>query len=243
MPFFWQALAIIATSFIGSALTASLGIGGGLLLIAVISTLAPTPAVIPVHGAIMVGSNASRAGLLFQQIDRHIIFWFAVGAGFGALAGAQIVTSLPATLVRGSIAGFILFSQWGPQIKTVGLGPRAYALAGALSTFLTLFVGASGPFMTSVIAKASHLTRQGLIATAGACMTLQHSLKVMVFILAGFAYAPWLPLIIAALASGFCGTFLGTRLLQNMPEKLFRTVLKWLLTVLAIYLLVLAWQG
>lgn len=243
LPHWWQAILIIVASFIGSAMTAAFSIGGGLLLIAVISTLLPAPAVVPVHGAMMVGSNAGRTGLLLKHVDWSIWLWFAAGAAIGGLIGAQIAVGLPGWLLRVAIASFILFTQWGPKLKNFVMGPKGYALAGAISTVLTLFVGASGPFMTTVIAKAQHLQRQGLIATTGACMTLQHTVKVIIFALAGFAFAPWLPLIGAALISGFAGTVLGTRLLGNMPEALFRKILKWLLTIMALWLLVLAATG
>ena len=243
LPHLWQALLIILVSFLGSATTAAFSIGGGLLLIAVMTSLLPAPAVIPVHGMVMVGSNAGRAALLVRHVDWQIILWFVIGAVTGGLIGSQLVVGLSAWILRLSIAGFILFTQWGPKIRGLGLGPRAYVIAGTISTFLTLFVGASGPFMTTVISKAQHLARQGLIATTGACMTLQHSIKVLVFALAGFAYAPWLPLIAAALISGFCGTLLGTRLLGRLPEAVFRRILKWLLTAMAVYLILLALSG
>ncbi len=240
MPYYWQAIAIIVTSFVGSAMTAALSIGGGLLLIAVMSSILPVTSVIPVHGAIMIGSNAGRASILARHIDWHIIGWFIIGALVGAAIGAQVVTSLPAWAFRLAIASFIIFTQWGPKVKSFGLGPKSYIVAGSISTFLTLFVGASGPFMTTVISKAAHLTRQGLVATTGACMTLQHALKVIVFAAAGFVYAPWLPLIILALISGLCGTYIGTRLLGHLPELTFRRILKYILTAMAVYLAILA---
>ncbi len=239
MPHIWQGLLIVFTSFIGSAMTATFSIGGGLLLIAVMSSLLPGNAIIPVHGAIMIGSNAGRAGLLVRHVDWPIIGWFVIGAIIGATIGATIVTTLPSWIFRLLIAGFIIFTQWGPKIKTIGLGPKAYALAGTISTFLTLFVGASGPFMSSIISKVAHLTRQGVIATSGACMTIQHSLKTFIFAAAGFFYAEWLPLIMASLLSGFLGTAIGTRILSHMPEHLFRSLLKWILTFMAGYLCVL----
>ncbi len=239
MPHLWQALLIIVTSFIGSAVTAAFSIGGGLLLIAVMSSLLPGGAVIPVHGAIMIGSNAGRAGLLLRYIDWPIIGWFVIGAIVGATIGATIVTTLPSWIFRLLIAGFILFTQWGPKIRAIGLGPKAYALAGTISTFLTLFVGASGPFMSVIISKVAHLGRQGIIATSGACMTIQHSLKVAIFAAAGFFYAEWIPLITASLVSGLIGTAIGTNILSRLPEVLFRRVLKWMLTAMAGYLFLL----
>ncbi len=50
----------------------------------------------------------------------------------------------------------------------------------------------------------------------------------------GFNFGDWLPLMSAMIATGFLGTWMGTRLLERMPEALFKTVLKWLLTILSL---------
>ena len=231
------ALVIVGVSFLGSAITAAFSIGGGLLLIAVMTTLMPVGAVVPVHGVVMVGSNAGRSAILRRRIDWTTVGWFSIGAVVGGLVGSQVVFGLPATALRLLIAGFILFTQWGPKVS-LPLGRKSFVAAGFLSTVLTLFVGASGPFLSALLAKVSRYDRVALIATGGACMTLQHGLKVTVFALAGFAYADWLAFIAACLAAGFAGTVLGTRLLRRLDERRFRVWLRWLLTALASYLLI-----
>jgi uncharacterized membrane protein YfcA len=81
------------------------------------------------------------------------------------------------------------------------------------------------------------LEKRALVASHAACNVIQHGLKVVAFGWLGFNFADWLPLMAAMIATGFLGTWLGTALLEKMPEELFKTVLKWLLTVLAIDLL------
>ncbi|MEE4208157.1 MAG: sulfite exporter TauE/SafE family protein [Parvularcula sp.] len=230
---------IVLVSFIGSAVTAAFSIGGGLLLIATMSALLPPAAVIPVHAVVMTGSNAGRSGLLLRHVDPEVLLAFAAGALIGGLIGAQVVFGLPPKVLRLSVAGFILFTQWGPKLSFPS-GRLFYGLAGSLSMFLTLFVGASGPFITAILSKREDFSRLALIATAGACMTMQHGGKVLIFAVGGFAYASWLPLMVTALAAGFLGTVLGTRILKRLDEKVFRKGLKWVLTALALWLIVLA---
>lgn len=238
----WQAVLIVLTSFAGAALTAATSIGGGVILIAVMSALMPAPAVVPVHGGVMIGSNIGRTALLLSHVDWHIVGWFLIGGIIGGLLGAPIAGVLPAWGLRLAVAGFILFTQWGPKLKGHRVGPGGYVLAGAISNFLTLFVGASGPFMTTLIAMVKTV-RQDLVATAGACMSLQHSIKVIVFAATGFIFAPWLPLIAICIAAGFIGSWLGTKLLGKVDEARFRVILKWLLTGLAILLIYMALTG
>ena len=238
------AAVVIGTSLLGSAITAAFSIGGGLLLITVMAAVVPASALVPVHGVVMVGSNAGRFAVLRDHVDWPTYGWFALGAGIGGLAGGGLLSALgtitlPGPALRLVIAGFVLFTQWGPKV-TLPLGRRSFTAAGVFSTFLTLFVGASGPFMTAILAKMPGYARQTLIATSGACMTLQHAAKCLVFVALGFAYAPWLPFIGACIAVGFVGTLCGTALLGRLNEGVFRGVLKWLLTGLAVYLAVSA---
>jgi uncharacterized membrane protein YfcA len=168
-----------------------------------------------------------------------IIGWVAVGAVIGGTIGAQLLVTLPPEALRLAVAGFILFTQWGPKVS-LPIGAPFLSLAGALSMFLTLFVGASGPFITAILAKMPGLSRLGLIGTAGACMTLQHGGKAAIFAAQGFDYRSWLALMATALLAGFAGTFLGTRLLKRLDEAFFRKALRWILTALALWLIFLA---
>ncbi|RFB05356.1 sulfite exporter TauE/SafE family protein [Parvularcula marina] len=231
-------ITVIVVSFLAAGVTATFSIGGGLLLIGVMGVLAPVTAVVPVHGAIMMGGNAGRAFVFRRGLDLPIFGAVFAGALLGALIGGQIVTTLPAAALRLLIAGFILFSQWGPKLR-LPFGRKSFFLAGTVSTILNLFVGASGPFITALLAAVPRYDRINLQATAAACMTVQHGLKIVVFGLAGFAFAPWLPLILLSIAAGFAGTLLGAKLLSRFDENQFRSALKWILTALAIYMILL----
>jgi len=143
-------------------------------------------------------------------------------------------------VLKAVIGLFILYAIWGPmRFRVTRIGPKMMAIAGAASTFLTMFIGATGPFVISVL-EPRLSDRQALVGTHAACMTIQHTLKLLVFGLLGFAFGPWLPLLVAMIAAGFLGTLLGLRLLRWAPEAAFRVVLKIILTVLAANLLLSA---
>jgi uncharacterized membrane protein YfcA len=68
-------------------------------------------------------------------------------------------------------------------------------------------------------------------------MVLQHGLKIAVFGLLGFNYAPYLPLVIGMIVTGFLATLVGRRVLHGMGDGRFRLALTILLTVLGLRLL------
>lgn len=60
---------LIGVSFLTSAFTAIIGVGGGIALISVMPGLLPAAAIIPVHGAVQLASNASRVFFGFRHMN------------------------------------------------------------------------------------------------------------------------------------------------------------------------------
>ena len=230
------AVFLIASSFFTSFLTAAFGIGGGLLMLALMAYFLPPIALIPVHGVIQLGSNTSRVFVQHRFVDLKVFYLFAGGSLVGVLAGLVFVVQLKPELLSLILAVFILMMAWIdlPGIRSAGSG--AIASGGAVTTFVTMFAGATGP-LVAVFLKNLYQDRKQLVATHAAAMTVQHGFKVVAFIAAGFAFATWLPLMLAMILTGYFGTQAGTRLLHHLPEKTFRLAFKLTLTVIALDLL------
>ncbi len=235
----WAAVVSVIAAFLAAALTAAFGIGGGLALLAVMSVVFPAPAVVPVHGVAQLGSNAGRFILQMKDTIWPIVFWFAGGGVIGALIGGRLAVELPVWALRAGVAIFILYTIWGPRPRGFSPGPVTFFSTGAVGSFLTMFFGATGPIAATMLS-ATKLNRLNMVATHASCMVAQHGLKILVFGVLGFAYAPWVWLILAILGFGFLGTWLGTHSLRRMPEEVFRRGFRYVLTVIAAYLLVAA---
>ena len=229
-------IGLVALSLFTSALTAAAGIGGGLVLLSVMASFLPPIIVIPIHGVVQLGSNAGRAVLLRQHIDRGILLPFVLGSVLGIVLGAKLFVALPTPVLEIILGLFILASVWLPKLKASQIANRGFALVGVVGSFVTMFVGATGPFVASFITP-ERLERHAVVATHATCMTVQHTLKVAAFGFLGFAFLPWVPLLAAMIAAGFLGTMLGRRLLDRLPHHIFARAFKIILTVLALRLL------
>ncbi|MEO1142759.1 MAG: sulfite exporter TauE/SafE family protein, partial [Pseudomonadota bacterium] len=71
---------LIVASFFTSALTAAAGIGGGLLMLAIMTYIIPTSAIIAVHGVVQLGSNASRSWVQRAHINWNVTQIFLIGS-------------------------------------------------------------------------------------------------------------------------------------------------------------------
>jgi uncharacterized membrane protein YfcA len=225
---------LIAASFFTSALTAAFGVGGGVAMLALLGLFLPVAALIPVHGAVQLGSNTGRAWHQRDRVRRDIFAPFIVGSLVGALCGALVVVQLPDALLKVVLGVFVIVVTWAKIPGFDRLGRAGMAIGSAVTALVTMFVGATGPLLSAFFAQIISDDRKALVATHAAGMTIQHFLKVVVFGFAGFAFAHWLPLIAAMVASGYLGTVYGSVWLEKLPEDVFRRWFKIGLTLLAL---------
>ncbi len=230
-------LILILTSFCASFLTAAAGIGGGVLMLAVMMTFFPPVILIPIHGIIQMGSNVFRMSLMRAHIDKSIIIPFFIGSLIAALVGSQLVVALDEKILKLTLALFVLYLIWGPKVKRIKMSRKwRFYIGGAFSTFASLFIGASGPLATAFISRQK-VKKETQVATHAAAMVVQHGLKTLVFGAIGFAFADYAVLIVLMLVSGFLGTYVGKHLLMKLPEHIFQIIYKTIITLLAVHLL------
>ena len=101
-----------------------------------------------------------------------------------------------------------------------------------------MLVGATGPMGQATLLRRG-LQRDALVVT-GALMTLfTHLIKIVLFALLGFAFVEYWKIIAGMSAGVIVGAWIGTHIRYRIDEQLFRRVLKWLLTLLALRMIYL----
>jgi uncharacterized protein len=227
---------LCGVSFLGSLIAGALGLGGGVLVLATMANLMPPTALIPIHGVVQLGSNLSRALLSWRQTVMPIVTPFLVGSIIGAALGAQFIVVLPKYLLQIIIAVFILASTWSPNLQSTSTGKVKFFLVGVLTTIVTMFVGGTGVLVGAFIAPACPRRHQ-FVSTHAVVMSIQHGLKIGAFAVLGFAFGPYIPLLIGLVLFSFLGSYAGKLALNRLPERIFRVALKLTLTVLGLQLL------
>ena len=228
--FLFLALFSGVTSFV----SALFGVGGGAILLGVMTLWMPPAALVPVHGMVQLGSNGFRALLLITNLEKSILLPFVAGTVVGSIASGSLLLQFPDWVMQLMIAGFLIWTVFG---KSPAFGKQGAMFAGGFSGFLTMMVGATGPFVSGFV-KAMNLAPVSHVATSAVLMTFQHLLKLIVFGVLGFAFQPYWKLIAAMILVGFVGTFLGKKLLVRISAEKFRVLLNIVLIVLAVRLLI-----
>lgn len=241
-----DAAVLCALAFATAMLSAIVGMAGGIILLtAMLLYLEPLVA-IPVHGAVQLVSNSSRAAIQRRHVSWSVTWRYGVLLLPLGYLGLQLAYELPPHFTKLLIGAFVLAATWRPQWLLLGTHPdtadperRFFALGGAVG-FLGVVVGATGPLIAPFFLNLG-LTRQALVGTKAACQALGHVAKIILFGIAGFAFAGYLPLLAAMSALVVAGTWAGSRLLERVDERTFTALFKTALTLIALRLV--AWDG
>ena len=235
MPFLDAGL-LVAASLVTSFISAAFGIGGGFTLIALMAFLLPPAALIPVHGIVQLGSNAGRVGIMLREVVWRPFLPFVFGTAIGAGLGSMVVVQLPSWAVQLALGIFII---WAVFAKLPPIQQRYILFGGIVSSFLTMFFGATGNFIAAMV-KSMNLDPVPHVATHSLMMTFQHLVKVLIFGLIGFQFGPYMILIFGMVISGFIGTVIGSRFLTKAGGRYFKPVLNTILFLAAARLI---WAG
>jgi uncharacterized membrane protein YfcA len=231
--------ALIPIAFATSVVAGALGMGGGVMLIALMPGLVPTSAIIPIHAITQLASNASRAGFGWRNIDWTLVPAVTVGSVAGALLGAEVYSGLNLRWLPAYIGGVILFITWFKLPGPKGGNQFTLALLGFYQTGLGMVAGATGPLGAAVLAKHNG-ARDWIVVNTAVYMSINHGLRMMAFGLLGFAFMPWITLIVGMAVAVTLGSWVGTKLRTKIPQGNFLFWFKLLISALALRMIILS---
>lgn len=224
-------------TFFTSTIAGVVGLGGGMILIAILPSFLPVNALIPVHGLTQMSSNFSRALFGYKDVQFEVIPKFILGSLVGIALISSIIYYISLEYVPLFIGVYILLSLWSKKFNEKIKRFESYFLIGFFQTGLSLVVGATGPLTMTLLYKDFD-DKNKVVATAAALMGITHIFKVFVFIFFGFAFFDYIGILICMIIGAVLGSYAGTKLRDKIDGKKFRNILKVLLSLLAIKVIV-----
>jgi uncharacterized membrane protein YfcA len=223
-------LAIVA--LLTSMLSAIIGMGGGMLLLATLFVFLSHAEAIPTHAAVQLVSNSTRTVAFLRHVDWHTLGRFCVGAVPGGVIGVLVLVLLGGrsqsqqanAWLKGLVGVYILASLLipRPQGQVRGGNWWDFPLLGVLAGAAAFTVGAVGPLIAPLFARRAFV-KERLVATKAVCQSLLHLAKIPAFLLLrsyeNLAALGALSVVMALLVVP--GTLLGKRLLVHVSETRF----------------------
>lgn len=233
---------LVPSAVFAAAVSGTIGMGGGAILIALMATLLDPMIVVPVHGVVQLTSNLTRSLALLRRVSWKIAAFYCPTMIIGVWIGLQLYRGADAPWFKPAIGGFVLASLVWKRVKPKRLRiPQwVFTPAGLGGGFLTITVGAAGPYLAAFFLR-DDLDRKEIVATKAMIQSFGHLLKIPAFLSIGFDYGEHLDLLLPLLGAVILGTFVGTRLLHRMSEHVFQWMFQGVLTLLGIRLVLSPW--
>ncbi len=228
--------------FVGGFLSTVAGLGGGLVILACTSLLLPVSQVIPLNGVLILAGQVMRVFQFHKHISWEITRPFIPGSVLGAVVGSLIYFKLPEAFIAIMLGSVMLWFSWVPASpRTRALAaqiPHPWLIVGAIHTFLSTVSGGGGLFQSLMV--NSKLPKEGVIATIATTLLFMSIFKTAGYMFAGFDFSPYLLVIGLCWIMGTLGTALGARLLDHLPDIIFRRIIKIVVTLFSLRLF---WQA
>jgi len=220
-------------AFTTSSIAGLFGFAGGMIFIAALAHFLPPTAIIPIHCAVQLCSNSSRALLGWHHINWTYVRQHWLGSLLGITVGFLIFSNINLYYLPLLIATYILLHTWSSTFSALISRIESLYTLGAIQTGVSLLVGAPGPLPLPLLLKriANH---HQIVCTMAMFILLGHLLKLFIFIGMGFPFTDYLHEIIAMSCAAVVGSVTGTQLRQKVNVEQYKSVTKWLLTIVAI---------
>ena len=233
------AILIIIGSFVSAYVSAAFAVGGGFIMLAIVSGVMPITAAVPMHAWMMLGLSLGRLWYFRREIVWRIVTPFLLGALIGVFIGGRVYFDLSEFLLSLVIGLLILAAVWMPKAEWGPRIPTPFFWVGVIHSFLSTLFSFGGLFQPLMIRAA--LTRLQIVGTLAAGLVFMNVLKLSAYSYYGFDYAPFLSVIFAAILAAVPGAYLGKKTLHHIPEDRFRLIFRIVMSCFALRLLYRAW--
>ena len=237
--FSWFSWSILFLAALGTSIISAItGMGGGVLLYSAMTFFMELDVLIPIHGLVQLGSNASRLYYLRKHIIYKMVVFFALGAflGAGGATWLKTILSIPSEYPIAIVILLIIYVLFKPKkLPSIRIAFENYFFVGVAAGFLGIFIGTVGPFI-AVFFVRDDLTKEEIISNKAFLQGIVHIMKIPAFLYLGFNFLSILPLTALMVAAALLGSKLGVICLKRINQKAFLILFKVCLFVAACHL-------
>jgi uncharacterized membrane protein YfcA len=233
-------LLLAGGAFVASMLAAVAGFGGAAILLPILVPIFGVRDAIPILTVAQLVGNLSRVWFNRRELELRVVGWFAAGGVPAALAGGFLFASAPLSFLTRLLGVFLIVvviyrhsSKGGGQRIPL----RAFPLIGAVFSFLSALLGSVGPIMIPFFL-AYGLVKGALIGTEALATVVMHVAKLIAYGSAAVLTTAGLTVGLAVGSIMILGSFVGKRLLDRLPERLFVALVELTLVAAGVLFLV-----
>jgi uncharacterized membrane protein YfcA len=234
-------LVVAAAGVVAGAIASVAGFGIGSVLTPTVAVATGTKVAVAAVAIPHLVGTLQRFWILRRHVDRRMLLGFGLASAGGGLAGALLQGRLSnriLAIVFGVLLLLAALAEFTGWMQKVRWGRRTAWFAGALSGAFGGLVGNQGSIRSAAML-GFDVPKEAYVATATAIALFVDGARLPVYLATQWReiFAVW-PLLVAATVGVVIGTAAGTRLLQRIPQRLFRRSIAVLLLALGSWMVV-----
>ncbi|MBT3984438.1 MAG: sulfite exporter TauE/SafE family protein [Bacteriovoracaceae bacterium] len=209
-------------SLLTSVLSAVTGMGGGILLLSLMTFFLPLGTLIPLHAVNQLSSNSIRCFLLRKNVRAWIYLPALAGSLIGVVFSFLFLKKVDGRQIAYLIISlFIFYSLFKPKkLPSITLKKKGFFILGLVCGFLGPLVGAVGPMIAPFFLR-SDLKKEEVVANKSCIQLTIHFLKIPTYYSLGFPFGEYKFEMLALAVFAFLGTKLGVKILKHIPSHIF----------------------
>jgi len=234
----WMVLAVVALA--ASTLAAVTGFGGAAVLLPVLVVAFGVREAVPILTVAQLIGNGSRVWFNRRELHGRVVAWFALGAVPLALLGGYLFAKAPLhalTRLLGAFLLLVVFWRHAHAGRPQPFPTATFAGIGAGASFLSALLGSVGPIMAPFFL-AYGLVKGAYIGTEALSTVVMHITKLFAYHETGVLtrFGTLIGLALGPIMVG--GSFLGKKIVDRLPERVFVAIIEGVLVVAGLLFLV-----
>lgn len=195
---------------------------------------------IPILTVAQLIGNASRVWFNRHELELPLVGWFAIGGVPAAFIGGLLFASAPLSFLIRLLGLFLIITvvyRHVGKASALRLPLRGFAVLGAVLSFLSALLGSIGPIMIPFFL-AYGLVKGSLIGTEAFATVVMHVTKLVAYRRVSILTFDSMVIGLALGSIMILGSFVGKKILDWLPERLFIMLVETTLIVAGIGFLI-----
>jgi uncharacterized membrane protein YfcA len=234
-----EILWLSAAAFLAAMCSGTVGFGGAMLLLPVVTESVGAQAAVPVLTVVQVVSNGGRVACGGCEIDWRAVKLFLLTAVPFAILGALSFVAAPKYLLMKAIGllilVFVLLKFF--VIKNMKVRHKHLPWVGIIVGFISGLIGTAGPLGAAAFLSLN-LSPVGFVSTDALSSLVMHLVKLVVYQQRAVLDEALYGCTIAMSAATLLGSFVGNKIAHHVPQSLFQKIATCFLIIAAIKLVV-----
>ncbi len=221
------------------------GFGSSLFFVSISQFFYDFHTVLALTGLLHIFSNTAKIVLFRKSIDWKLTLWLGISSVLLAIMGAYVTRYVDFLYAKIIMAFFLItFSTFFLLKPSFSLFPtlKNSIIGGGIAGFLAGFIGTGGAIRGLVLA-AFNLEKNVFVGTSAAIDFGVDLGRTIIYLDANYLARKEIWYIPVLMAAAFLGSYLGKRLLNKIPQEVFKKIVLGLIFLMGVSMIVNEWKN